>query len=96
MLHKASISEILATFHELDVDSSRSVVLRRDVDLLLEDDTVLGRHILVAVFHGLASDRFGEIEDFLVGVHIDGERTLIGVVRHVALDDEHVASLVGG
>ena len=71
VLHKTGISEVDSTLQKLDVDGSRSVICRRDEDLLLKDDPVFGRHILVGIFHWLASDGFGEIEDFLVCVHID-------------------------
>ena len=96
VLHQAGVSEVLAAFHQLDVDGCARVVAGRDENFFLEDYSVLGGSVLVRVLDRLAADDLGELECFLVRVDIDFERALLRVVGHVALDDEHVASLVGG
>lgn len=70
------------------------MLVLRNNDFFLENDTVLEWHVLVSVLERLATLDLNQIEAVLVGGEVDDQLALVGVVRHDALDDHHIALII--
>lgn len=72
--------QVLSVLLETNIDGAHDGLNWRDEDFLLEDDSILGGLVAVRVLNWLTSDDFFEVDFILVGVQVDLELSIRGVV----------------